>query len=159
MGGVPEPGETPLDALPLHERLWYVEGTTARRIELSVGEFWEQVIRGVPTDPVVAHVVEADGWLIGQYDLDGTTDHEEMHPNGDELHLLVSGELDIVLVDEAGREDVITVPAGSMACVPRGAWHRLRARTPSRGIAATAGRGTQHRPISAPPDPEPRPAE
>jgi mannose-6-phosphate isomerase-like protein (cupin superfamily) len=150
MGCVPDHIDGPLDAQPLDQRLWYVEGTEARRIEVPVGEFWAQVMSGAPTDRAVAHVVVSDGWLVGQYDITGTTDHEEMHPNGDELHYLVSGELDLVLVDDTHTHR-ITMRPGSMANVPRGVWHRIEARVPSRGIAFTAGRGTQHRM----PDPEP----
>src|SRR5215470_12115564 len=130
MGRVPDPADGPLDAQPLHERLWYVEGTSAHRIEVPVGEFWAQVMSGAPSERAVAHVVVSDGWLIGQYDLDGATDHEEMHPNGDELHYLASGELDLVLVDDAGTEHVVTMQPGSMARVPRGVWHRIEARAP-----------------------------
>jgi mannose-6-phosphate isomerase-like protein (cupin superfamily) len=72
-----------------------------------------------------------------------------MHPNGDELHYLVSGDLDLVLVHDTGTQR-ITMQPGSMANVPRGVWHRIEARTPSRAVAITAGRGTQHRA----PDPE-----
>jgi mannose-6-phosphate isomerase-like protein (cupin superfamily) len=151
MGRVPDPADAPLDAQPLDELLWYVEGTSARRIEVPVGEFWAQVMSGAPTDRAVAHVVVSDGWLVTQYDIHGTTDHEEMHPNGDELHYLVSGDLDLVLVDGAGTEHAISMQPGSIANVPRGVWHRIVARTPSRGVAFTAGRGTQHRV----PDPEP----
>lgn len=158
MGAVPEPGEPPIDALPLDERLWYVEGTSARRIEVRVDEFWTQVMSGAPTDPFVAHVIEAEGWLVGQYDLDGSTDHEEMHPDGDELHYLVSGDLDLVLVDDDGSTTAVSMRPGTMANVPRGVWHRIEARAPSRGIALTAGRGTRHRSVSRPPDPEQSPA-
>lgn len=148
MGLVPEPAE------PLNERYWYVEATSARRIEVPVDQFWSQVMSGAPTDPVVAHVVQGDGWLVTQYDVDGVPDHEEMHPEGDELHYLVSGDLDFVLVDGTGTEQVITMRPGTMANVPRGVWHRIEARTPSRGVAFTAGRGTRHRPIGSRPDPE-----
>jgi mannose-6-phosphate isomerase-like protein (cupin superfamily) len=144
MGLVPE--HLP-PAQPLDERYWYVEGTSARRIEVPVGEFWSQLMSGAPTDPTVAHVVEADGWLVTQYDVDGRADHEEAHPEGDELHYLVSGDLDLVLVDDSGAEHAITMQPGTMANVPRGVWHRIEARLPSRGVAFTAGRGTQHRPI------------
>ena len=149
MGRVPTP-DGPPDARPLSEHLWFVEGTGARRIEVPAGDFWAQVMSGAPTDRAVAHVVVSDGWLVTQYDLDGSTDHEEMHPNGDELHYLVSGDLDLVLVRDTGTQR-ITMQPGSMANVPRGVWHRIEARTPSRAVAITAGRGTQHRT----PDPEP----
>src|SRR5262245_39460269 len=142
MGSVPDPSPP---ARPLHEWYWYVEGTDARPVPLSAGEFWSQVMSGAPADPFVAHVLTSDGWLVTQYDVAGSPDHEEVHPAGDELHYLVSGDLDLVLVDDAGAEHAITMQPGSMANVPRGAWHRIEPREPSRGIAFTAGRGTQHR--------------
>src|SRR5262245_41017489 len=112
--------DAPLDAQPLRERYWYVEGTDARRVEVPVPEFWSQVMSGAPTDPQVARLNTADGWLVTEYDVDGTAVHEEMHPEGDELHYLVSGDLDFVLVGDDGVEQRITMHAGSMANVPRG---------------------------------------
>jgi mannose-6-phosphate isomerase-like protein (cupin superfamily) len=143
MGRVPDPSP---EAQPLNERYWYVEGTEARRVEVPVPEFWDQVMSGAATDPFVAHLVVADGWLVTQYDVDGAGDHEEMHPEGDELHYLVSGDLDFVLSHDDGTETVISMEPGTMCNVPRGVWHRIAARAPSRGVAFTAGRGTQHRP-------------
>ena len=145
MGAVPEPSSP---AEPLHERYWYVEGTEARPVPLPAGEFWSQVMSGAPNDPFVAHVLGADGWLVTQYDVDGRADHEEMHPEGDELHYLVSGDLDFVLVHDDGSTSAITMRPGTMCNVPRGVWHRIEARAPSRGIALTAGRGTRHRPVA-----------
>jgi mannose-6-phosphate isomerase-like protein (cupin superfamily) len=145
MGAVPEPSSP---AEPLHERYWYVEGTDARPVPLPAGEFWSQVMSGAPNDPFVAHVLGADGWLVTQYDVDGRADHEEMHPEGDELHYLVSGDLDFVLVHDDGSTSAITMRPGTMCNVPRGVWHRIEARAPSRGIALTAGRGTGHRPVA-----------
>jgi mannose-6-phosphate isomerase-like protein (cupin superfamily) len=134
-------------AEPLHERYWYVEGTDARPVPLPVDAFWSQVMSGAPNDPFVAHVLEADGWLVTQYDVDGAADHEEMHPEGDELHYLVSGDLDFVLAHDDGSTSAITLRPGTMCNVPRGVWHRIDARAPSRGIAFTAGRGTRHRAV------------
>ncbi len=145
MGAVPKPSSP---AEPLHERYWYVEGTEARPVPLPAGEFWSQVMSGAPNDPFVTHVLGADGWLVTQYDVDGTTGHEEMHPEGDELHYLVGGDLDFVLVHDDGSTSAITMRPGTMCNVPRGVWHRIEARAPSRGIALTAGRGTRHRPVS-----------
>ena len=105
---------------------------------------------GKPPDPFVAHVIQAEGWLVTQYDVDGTTNHEEMHPEGDELHYLVSGDLDFVLVEEDGTERRVTLQPGAVMNVPRGVWHHIETRAPSRGVAFTAGRGTRHRSITTP---------
>jgi mannose-6-phosphate isomerase-like protein (cupin superfamily) len=158
MGLVADPANDPLDARPLNERYWYVEGTSARRIDVPVEEFWPQVMSGNPTNPLVAHVVDADGWLVTQYDVDADTDHDEMHPDGDELHYVVAGDFDLVLVHDDGSQTAITMHPGAMANVPRGVWHRFVVRAPSRAVALTAGRGTRHRPIDGRPDPEHRPA-
>ena len=151
MDGVPE---TSSSAEPLQDQYWYVDGTDALPIPLPVDEFWTQVMRRTPSEPLVARVLEADGWLIGQYEIDGATDHEEMHPHGDELHYLVSGELDLVFIADDGTQTAISMQPGTMANVPRGVWHRIETRAPSRGVAITAGRGTEHRALSRPPDPE-----
>ena len=153
MGLVSDPSPP---AEPLDERYWYVEGTEARPVLLPVEEFWSQVTSGAPSDPAVAHLLQPDGWLVTQYDVDGTTGHEEMHPEGDELHYLVSGDLDFVLAHDDGTTSVITMRPGTMGNVPRGVWHRIEAREPSRGVAFTAGRGTLHRPVGT--DPEHRSA-
>jgi len=144
MDDVPEASSS---AEPLQEQHWYIDGTDAFPIPLPVDEFWAQVMSGAPSEPLVARVLETDGWLVTQYDIDGGTDHDELHPHGDELHYLVSGDLDLVLVADDGTPTTISMRPGTMANVPRGVWHRLQARAPSRGIAFTAGRGTQHRAI------------
>ena len=141
MGVVPEPAE------PLNERYWYVEGTEARPIGLPVDEFWSQVMSGAPTDPFVAHVVQADGWLVTQYDVEGGAGHEEMHPEGDEFVYLLSGEAVLMLEQPVG---VSKVPLSGRAAVvvPRGVWHTARVSRPSRMLFVTRGRGTQHRPAA-----------
>jgi len=136
------------DARPLSERYWYVEGTSATRIDLDAGEFWDQVMTGDVRDEIVRHVLGADGWLASVYELDGAMAHEEMHPHGDELHFLVSGRFDLVLV-EADGETVIPMHPGDCANVPRGVWHRFVVHEPARALALTAGRGTEHRPARA----------
>jgi len=136
------------DARPLSERYWYVEGTTATRIDVDAGDFWTQVMSDDPRDEIVRHVLGADGWLVTEYRLDGTMTHEEMHPNGDELHVLVAGRYDLVLVHEAG-ETVIPMLPGTCANVARGVWHRFVVHEPTTAVSITAGRGTEHRPIPA----------
>lgn len=148
----------PDDALPLEERYWYLDGTQAARIDVAVGPFWEQLMTGDYRDDIVRRVGEGDGWLVGVHEMTDDMTHEEMHPHGDELHFLVSGRVDLVLVptdDPGGVESVIPMGPGTSAAVPRGVWHRFVVHTPSRGLALTAGRGTDHRPVPVP-DQEPR---
>lgn len=137
-------------ARPLSERYWYLDGTDATRVDVDVREFWQQVMTGAPRDDIVGRIVEADGWLVGVYDMADDMTHEEMHPYGDELHYLVSGRVDLVLAraDLPGStEQNFTMTPGTSTAVPRGVWHRFVVHEPARGIAITAGRGTEHRPL------------
>jgi mannose-6-phosphate isomerase-like protein (cupin superfamily) len=100
--------------------------------------FW----RESTTDPALHRVVSA-------VDFDDPADlHEnvlERHPAGDEVLLLASGELEVVVQDDAGRHRVV-LRAGAAFVVPRGAWHRLVVRRPGRLIAINHRAGMETRP-------------
>ena len=83
------------------------------------------------------------GRLVSAYDTT-TGFGPEMHPEGDELVVLISGSLDLILEEGTG-ERVITLRPGSSCVVPRGVWHRSIAHEASRVLHITAGKGTQHR--------------
>jgi mannose-6-phosphate isomerase-like protein (cupin superfamily) len=139
------------DAAPLRDRYWYLEGTRATRVDVEPGAFWNQLMTGELLDDIVRRVAGADGWLVTVYDMDADMATEEMHPNGDELHFLLRGRFDLVLAPEnepGGVATVVAMRAGDCAAVPRGVWHRFVVHEPSSGVALTAGRGTEHRPIS-----------
>ena len=92
-----------------------------------------------------------DGRLVMQLEAAEEWDSWEMHPEGEELVLLMSGSVDFIL-DRDGKESAIELRApGSFVLVPRGTWHRARPRAPSSLLFITPGRGTQHRPVAAAP--------
>jgi mannose-6-phosphate isomerase-like protein (cupin superfamily) len=93
-----------------------------------------------------ASVEHGEGWLIGAYEMHQDTSNWEMHPEGDELLVLLSGALDIVL-DEASGHRTIALETGQTCLVPRGTWHRQVVRQPAVELGLTYGRGTQHRPV------------
>lgn len=87
--------------------------------------------------------------LIGAVDfLRGSDLHEhvlERHPGGDEVLLLASGELEVVVDgDDGGRR--VVLHAGEACIVPRGAWHCLRMRRPGRLITINHRAGMETRP-------------
>jgi mannose-6-phosphate isomerase-like protein (cupin superfamily) len=133
---------------PLSERYFFLAGNESRPIDVPVPEFWRQLTGGAPTDPVVADVATADGWLVTRYEMVESMTSSEMHPDGDELHYLVSGALDLVLEHDGHANEVVPLEAGDSAMVARGVWHRFVVRDPAVGVAITFGRGTQHRPAS-----------
>ena len=94
-----------------------------------------------------------DGFTIGAPRITGDAPHDgEMHPDGDELLYLVSGRIDVILEDggtqaTVGTEHVQTLRAGEAIIVPRGVWHRVDVREPSRLVHITPGPGDGHRPL------------
>ena len=76
----------------------------------------------------------------------------EIHPDGDELLYLVSGAIDVVVEtggtqESIGEEHVTRVEPGQAFIVPRGLWHRVEVREPSRLVHITPGPGDGHRPL------------
>jgi mannose-6-phosphate isomerase-like protein (cupin superfamily) len=87
------------------------------------------------------------GRLVTRFSFDQDWDSWEMHPEGEEVVLLLSGSVDFIL-DQDGAESTVELrEPGAFAIVPRGAWHRARAHAPASMLFITPGRGTQHRPL------------
>jgi mannose-6-phosphate isomerase-like protein (cupin superfamily) len=87
----------------------------------------------------------AEGRLVAAFDSDGDWEIWEMHPHGEEVLVLLSGSMTMVFEDHGGERSVELHP-GRACIVPRGVWHRAVVPVPSRLLAITYGRGTEHRP-------------
>ncbi|NNG05031.1 MAG: cupin domain-containing protein [Inquilinus sp.] len=96
--------------------------------------FWSELASGARDYP---------GRLMTAYDVAADMAHWEVHPDGDEVLVLLSGAVDLVF-DGA---DAVALEAGSVCVVPAGMWHRFLVRQPGRMVAVTAGEGTRHRPL------------
>jgi len=66
----------------------------------------------------------------------------EMHPQGDEVVVLVSGSATLVLQLEDGKREIALDRPGESVIVPRGVWHTARIATPTRMLFITPGEGT-----------------
>jgi mannose-6-phosphate isomerase-like protein (cupin superfamily) len=135
-------------AFDLHRTYIHLDGPWAATIDVS-DSFWQELMTRDYRSAPVTRVGEGGGWLVTSFHMSADTPTWEMHPEGDEVLHLVSGEMDVVLEEEGGRgrERVIPLRAGSTCIVPRGAWHRQIVRVPSDLLAVTFGRGSQHRPV------------
>jgi mannose-6-phosphate isomerase-like protein (cupin superfamily) len=91
---------------------------------------------------------QRDGLVIGARDFAAPGDlhssMQEMHPEADEVLLLVSGALDLVL-EEGDAHRTIALRAGQATVVPRGVWHHLELREPGRLVFINSRAGMQSR--------------
>ncbi|WP_417515798.1 cupin domain-containing protein [Minwuia sp.] len=115
----------------------YALRTGAQRIEPhGTAGFWPRLAAGEI----------AQDALVTCSRVDGDFPHWEMHPNGDELFILHSGVIDIVL-EQSGGERTVRLSAGETFVIPKGIWHRACVVEPGDLTFLTFGEGTRHRPI------------
>jgi mannose-6-phosphate isomerase-like protein (cupin superfamily) len=69
----------------------------------------------------------------------------EMHPEGDEVVLCLSGAMTLHQEMRDGSEVTVTITAGEYAINPLGCWHTADVEGEATGLFITAGLGTQHR--------------
>ncbi len=97
--------------------------------------------------------VRIDGFTVGAPSMTQNAPHRgELHPDGDELLFVISGRIDVILEDggdehTVGAERIEAVHAGQAIVVPKGVWHRVEIREPSRMVHITPGPGGGHRPL------------
>jgi mannose-6-phosphate isomerase-like protein (cupin superfamily) len=92
-----------------------------------------------------------EGLSVGLAELDRAPPHGgECHPHGDEMIVLLSGDVSIVLEEEVTR--TVRLQPNEAFIVPRATWHRLLIHRPSRLIHLTPG-PSQWRPPGNPASP------
>lgn len=72
----------------------------------------------------------------------------ERHPAGDELVMLLSGTVTLVVEGDQECEVLMSTP-GAYILVPRNVWHTARTAVPTTLLFFTPGAGTEHRPVVA----------
>lgn len=110
------------------------DGPEARPLDVGP-DFWETIDQ---RDDLAER-------LIAEFSFDRDWDSWEVHPAGDEIVVLLSGAVDLVL-DEPEGERSIQLRGRGTAIVPRGVWHTANVLAPSTALHITRGEGTQHRP-------------
>lgn len=98
-------------------------------------EFWQQI----DTSPAATRS------MMAIYPMTSDWPNWEMHPHGDEILVLLEGDVEMLL-DDGGRQSSIQMQAGTTLVVPAGVWHRALVRAPGRLLGLTYGPGTEHRP-------------
>ena len=88
-----------------------------------------------------------DGLTICGPVMTGPAPHNgELHPDGDELLIVVSGRTTVHLED-GDDERAVEVTSGQGLIVPKGVWHRVVPEEPSQLIAVTPGPRGEWRPL------------
>jgi mannose-6-phosphate isomerase-like protein (cupin superfamily) len=87
-----------------------------------------------------------EGHLLGVFQVASPdelhSDIWEMHPAGDEVLLMLSGELGLEYADGSCR-GISALGAGRGVVMPRGVWHRLLLREPGLSMVLSPSQGTK----------------
>ena len=114
--------------------LFLADGPEVKRIEVGP-DFWE----------TIDERKDLGARLVGIFAYDADWTSWEAHPDGDEIVVLLSGAVDLVL-DEPGGPRTVELRDRAAAVVPRGVWHTANVFGPSEALHITRGTGTTHRP-------------
>ena len=82
--------------------------------------------------------------LVACYDFSADWGSWEQHPAGDEVVVLLSGTVTMVLWQNKAEKLVELTTPGSYVIVPRGIWHTARVSKPAKMLFITPGQNTQH---------------
>ena len=126
-------------AFRFNESVVHLEGTGPITAASNEPEFWGVRDRAELTT----------GQILSVFRYAKTWDYQERHPDGDELALVLDGDVD-VLVDVGDRDTPFRLPRGSACVVPAGAWHRVVVHEPSTVLFVTpVPARTEHRSLVA----------
>jgi mannose-6-phosphate isomerase-like protein (cupin superfamily) len=111
------------------------DGPDAKRVEVTP-DFWQTIS---------ANPALRGGRLVTASRFTADWPHWEMHPAGEELVVLSSGALDLVLEGADGAHTALALRGRRAVLIPRGTWHWARVHEPSEMWFVTYGEGTRHR--------------
>jgi len=108
---------------------------------LAIDErFWAEVMRG-------EHPELEQGRLVSCFEFAQNWDSWERHPAGEELAILLRGEVEWLLEHGDGVERVRLSEPGQFVSIPRGTWHTAHTEGRCTVLFVTPGSGTEHRPV------------
>jgi mannose-6-phosphate isomerase-like protein (cupin superfamily) len=90
------------------------------------------------------------GQVLSVFSYSKTWSYQERHPDGEELAIVLSGSIDVLLGD-GDRETPVRLESGSGCVVPAGTWHRVAPRVTSTVLFITpVPARTEHRDVEVP---------
>ncbi|MDE2434819.1 MAG: cupin domain-containing protein [Sphingomonadales bacterium] len=91
-----------------------------------------------------------EGRLVTVHSFSESWDSWEVHPEGDEVVLCLSGTITLHQELADGENRTVVLESGDYAINPPGAWHTADVTDKVEVLFITAGWGTQHRPREMP---------
>lgn len=85
-----------------------------------------------------------ENWLITEFHFEEDWKSWEMHPHGEEIVYLLSGEMDLIL-EKDGNLQTIELRGKGSVIIPRGTWHTAKVFAPCNMLIITHGKGTEIR--------------
>lgn len=117
----------------------FTDGGSAEPLDVT-DSFWPDLMSGKLT---------LGGRLVTVGHMSEDWPHWEMHPEGEELVVLLSGKVELI-VERDGDELRATLERPGQAWLNRrGDWHRAIVHEPGDMLFITHGAGTEHRPVQS----------
>ena len=88
----------------------------------------------------------AEARLVTMHSFSESWEVWEMHPNGSEVVLCVSGSMVLHQEHRDGSTSEVRLNEGQYAVNEPGVWHTAEVEAPATALFITAGMGTEHRP-------------
>ena len=83
--------------------------------------------------------------LVAWHEFSEDWESWEMHPAGDEILVVVRGEITLLLQTEDGEQQTTLSQEGDYAVIPKGIWHTALVDSLVKVLFITPGEGTQHK--------------
>lgn len=98
-------------------------------------------------DYIARHAADdAEGRLVALHSFTEPWTSWEVHPNGSEVVLCISGQMTLHQEAPDGSETTVTLKAGDYAINAPGVWHTADVGAEATALFITPGLGTEHRP-------------
>jgi mannose-6-phosphate isomerase-like protein (cupin superfamily) len=113
---------------------------------VTIGVHRDGSIRVVPRGPGAPRRI--DGHVLGAPRMTAPAPHDgEMHPDGDELVMLVSGRASVVFYAGEHVDRTVAMSEGQAIVIPRGVFHRVIPDGPIQLLHLTPGPRGEWRPL------------
>ena len=120
--------------------------SSIKRISMSECETFIHRDLSMSSRKYAGRPLDIDGMTIGFVDMERDPPHGgEMHPDGDELLLVVSGRLQVIMDSEP--ESPCELGPGEACIVPKGEWHRTKLIERTQILYISPGPNSEHRPM------------